>query len=94
MGITVVALGLKHDAGVIIATAGHVAHLTTSDNLREVLMTREQDFDVLVQTATTIMTGVDDDTLLEVVLAQNVGIDITEAGIVHTLDMHIPQATV
>ena len=57
-------------------------------------MTREQDFDVLVQTATTIMTGVDDDTLLEVELAQNVGIDITEAGIVHTLDMHIAQATV
>ena len=78
----------------IVAAAGHIADLAASDHLREVLMAREQNLDILMQTTASVMTGIDDNAFLQVVLAQDVGIDIAEAGIVHTFDMHIAQTAV
>ena len=69
VGVAVVAFGLQHDAGVIVASAGHIANLTATNHLREILMTREQDLNIFVQTTASVMTGVDDDAFLQVVFA-------------------------
>ena len=92
VGVAVVAFGLEHDARVIVASAGHVACFASADDLCEVVLSGEEDFDVLVQASATVVAGVDDDALAFVVFSEDVAVDGAERIVVHSLDVHISEA--
>ena len=83
MCVTVVGFALKHDACLVPTTARHVARFIATNHLSEVLLTAEQDFDIFVQTATTIETSINNDTIAMVVLTQDVRVDATETRVTH-----------
>ena len=72
MSITIVRFALEHDACLVPTTARHVARFCATDDLSQLLLTAEKDFNVFVQTATTIETSVDNDTIAVVVLTEDV----------------------
>ena len=54
-------------------------------------MSGEEYFYILMQTSSTVVAGVDDDTFLQIVFSQDVRINIAEACIVHALYMYIAE---
>ena len=92
--IAVVGLADNHDGRLVVAARRHHAGHTVVDDLFEVFLATEQDFDVLVQTTAAVEAGVDDDAVAEVVLAKDLGIHITIASVTHALDVDIAQATI
>ena len=94
MGVAVICLTDDHYRRLVVTPRRHHASHAIVDDLLKILLATEQDFDILMQTATTVETGVDNDAVAEVVLAQNLGINITVAGISHAADVDIAQLTV
>ena len=78
----------------VVATAGHITGLPATNHLRKILMAREQNLYVFMQTTTSVVTRIDDNAFLQVVFAQDIRIHVTETGIIHTFYMHIAQTSV
>jgi membrane-bound lytic murein transglycosylase len=57
----------------VVATAGHITGLPATNHLRKILMTREQNLYVFMQTTTSVVTRIDDNAFLQVVFAQDIG---------------------
>ena len=55
------------------------------------MLTREEGFDILVETAATVVADVDDDALLLVILAHHVGVDGAEAGVAHRGNVYVAE---
>ena len=89
MGIAIVGFAGDHYGGVVPSSAGHLTVVLTTDDLLEILLAREEDLDILVESSPTIITDVYDDPLLTIILTQDIGIDVTEAGVSHRRNMDI-----
>ena len=83
MCVGVVGFALEHDGRFVPTAAGHVAGFTATNDLRQVLLTAEQHFDVFMQAAASIEAGVDDDAFAVIVFAENVRINGTETVVAH-----------
>ena len=94
VGIGIVGFALQHNGRFVPTTAWHVACFAATDDLGEVFLSAEEDFDVFMEASTTIEAGVDDDALALVVFAEDVGIDGAEAAIVHGFDVDIAETAV
>ena len=91
MGIAIVSFAGDEDGGAIPAAGGHLRVLAVTDDLVSVVLTREEGFDILVETTTAVVADVDDDTLLLIVLAHDIGVDRAEAGITHRGDVDVAE---
>ena len=91
MGIAVVSFAGDEDGGAIPAAGGHLRVLAITDDLVSVVLTREEGFDILMETTTAVVADVDDDTLLLVVLTHDVGVDRAEAGVTHRGDVDVAE---
>ena len=89
MGITIVGFAGDHYGGVVPSSAGHLTVVLTTDDLLEILLAREEYLDILVESSPAIITDVYDDPLLAIILTQDIGVDIAEAGVSHRRDMDI-----
>ena len=89
MGIAIVGFAGDHYGGVIPSSAGHLTVVLTTDDLLEILLAREEHLDILVESSPAIITDIDDDPLLTIILPQDIGVDIAEAGVSHRRDMDI-----
>lgn len=69
VGVGVVVLAHKHDGVLVVASGGHVAYNSALDDLLKVFLSCEEYLDILVKPAAAIVTGVDDDTVAQVVFA-------------------------
>ena len=94
MRVAIVGLAYDHHRGLVVAPRRHHAGHTVVDDLFQVFLTAEQDFDVLVQATSTIEARVDDNAIAEVVLAEDLRIHVTVAGITHTADVDIAQTPI
>ena len=83
VGVAVVGLTLEHDAGFVPSARGHVAHISASDYLCQVFIAAEEHFYILVETASAVPSGIDYNPLLVHIFSEQVGVDTTEAGVVH-----------
>ena len=91
VGIAVVSFAGDEDGGAIPATGGHLRVLAVTDDLVSVVLTREEGFDILVETTTAVVADVDDDTLLLIVLTHDIGVDRAEAGVTHRGDVDVAE---
>ena len=91
--IAVVGLADNHDGRLVVAARRHHAGHTVVDDLFEVFLATEQDFDVLVQTTAAVEAGVDDDAVAKIVLPEDLRIHVAVTGITHAADMDITQTT-
>ena len=91
MRVAVVGLADNHDGRLVVASRRHHTSHAIVDDLFQVFLTTEQDFDVLVKTTAAVEARVDDDTVTEVVFAEDLGVHIAVAGITHATDVDITQ---
>ena len=84
-------LAHEHDRVLVVAARGHVADDCALDDLLQVFLSGEEDLDVLVEAAAAVVAGVDDDTVAQIVFAEDVGVYVAVTVIGHGADVYVAQ---